>query len=249
MEVVVPSEAGSTDSSPPEPLGASPWLAAPSRRELRVLLPGGYAWGATVAAVAFSSGSAGAQLAALLALAALLVGARLARFHPRAGRMVGVVAFLALCLTAWGLSARELAAPRLDPTRAALGGLGWVLFVFGWGRVGERPGGTDPEPPLPDGPVASIRISRVARLAVAPVIAAAVGLPLLAWRASGTSGSLLAHCAAIAGGMALVVVGIPAVLALVAGGRRVRLRSAWWGVLALWLLLGLSLQQLGQGGP
>lgn len=206
-----------------------------------ILLPGAYAWGATVAwpAFAVTSPSPVARLAAGLAAIALLSGAWLARRHLRLGRAIGVLGFAGFSAAAWGALDTGLQAPALDPVRGALGACGWGLFALGWGTF---PGRTRLPEDDPHALVAS-RLPPRARLPLwinigfAGLLAGALALPLLAWRVERDGVALLAHAVALAGSVALLSVGSRALLAPKATGRVGAPRS-WLVLLFFWLLAG-----------
>jgi hypothetical protein len=99
-----------------------------------------------------------------------------------------------------------VAVDRLEPLRAALGGVGWVLFAFGWGSPREVENVPEDDPrALPGEPLTPRgRLPRGAG-AVLGIAVAAAALPLaLAWRVARTPHALLAHAAAVAAAIALV---------------------------------------------
>jgi len=179
-------------------------------RRANVLLPGMYAWAATVLYPASLHGAAlAARVVAGGALLALVTGVAVARRYPALARAFALHGFVMLCVFTWVLLGSIIAVDRLEPTKAALGGLGWLLFAFGWGGSREPehvpeddpralPG--EPLPPrgrLPDGSV----------LVLAAAIAFAA-LPLLfAWRVTRAAHALFAHAVAIGCAVAIVSAG------------------------------------------
>ena len=148
--------------------GLVPRYASPVHAEVRerlfdrlsgstnMLLPGAYAWLTTVALPAAQRGVSGAaRVAAFAALVALLSGPLVALSRQRLGRAIGVLLFVGLCTLSWALLGPAIGIERLEPVRALLGTVGWILFALGWGSVRET--GTVPEedpnalpgPPLP----------------------------------------------------------------------------------------------------
>lgn len=243
----------SLDASPPAAVSSaalpSEWVdRGVSWRETRalaaVLLPGLYAWGATVAWPAFTSRGASlpARVGALAAAVALILGLGLARRYPVLGRAVGVLGCLGCSAVSWGALGNVLRVPLLDPVRAALGALAWGLFALGWGAF---PG------PLttPQGePAAAARLPSRGQLPLATrlgfglLVCVAVALPLLAWRVERPGVALLAQAVALATSVALLNVGTR-VLALRPNSVRrapllgVALCVAWFVAGALlWLL-------------
>ena len=182
-------------------------------QRLHMLLPGVYAWVATVAAPASErSTSVTVRLTALLALIALVSGPMVALDRPRLGRALGVHAFVAFSVATWAMLGPAISVARLDPLRAFLGAVGWGLFAFGWGSL--RNLGSVPEedphailgPPLPP----RARFPRRALIAVGLSVAAAAVLLLLAWRIPRPAHALFGHAVAVL-----------AAVALIAGGTRI----------------------------
>lgn len=222
------------------------------RSLLAIWLPGLYAWGATVGVPAFARGTPQlARATAGLALIALLAGPPLARFHPSVGRGVGMIAFSLLCAGAWSLLGGSLSAGQLDPLRASLGCVGFGLFALGWGHA---PGSTAAT--ATDVETQQLepyqRPPRGARLAFAVLCLGASSLPALAFRIQSPGVALLGHALALAGAIAVVVVGT-AQLGLPTPDLRPprRARPYRW-LLAGWLVLGAALgtrELFWAGGP
>jgi hypothetical protein len=98
----------------------------------RLLVPGLYAWSLTVLYPSLSPGaSLSARLLALLALPFLFASPFFARDRPGISRLLGIYGFLGACAAAFVAVGPLLSAERLDPYRAALGSVGWVLYAFG----------------------------------------------------------------------------------------------------------------------
>lgn len=206
-----------------------------------ILLPGVYAWGATVAWPTFAvpGSSPVARVAALAAAALLLAGPLLARRHLRSGRALGVLGFVGASAAAWGALDAAIRPPQLDSVRGALGALAWGLFALGWGTF---PGRTrlpeeDPHAVLTGRLAPRARLPRAITLGFSGLLGVALGLPLLAWRVQRPGVALLAHAAALAGAVALLGVGSRVLLAPKGPARAVPPR-VWLGVLLLWLVLG-----------
>jgi hypothetical protein len=184
--------------------------AAELVRRANVLLPGVYAWAATVLyPVSLHGASVPSRISSGAALLSLLAGVALAGRRAALGRALGLHGFVALCVFTWILLGSMVAVDRLEPTKAALGALGWVLFAFGWGgsREPEHVPEDDPralpgEPLEPRG-----RLPRGAVL-VLGVATAGAALPLLfAWRVTRSAHALFAHAVAIGCAVALVSAG------------------------------------------
>jgi hypothetical protein len=206
-----------------------------------ILLPGVYAWGATVAWPAFASNGSSplARTAAVVAALALLGGPLVARRFLRSGRALGVLVFVGASAAAWGALDAAIRPPQLDTVRAALGALAWGLFALGWGTF---PGRTrlpedDPHAVLSGRLPPRARLPRSVALGFAGLLAAALALPLLAWRVERSGVALLAQAVALAGSVALLGVGSRVLLAP-KGPARVKSPRLWIMLLCAWLLLG-----------
>jgi hypothetical protein len=177
---------------------------------VRVLLPGLVAWLMTVLEPARLAGASPiARGAAVLAFVALAAGALLFASWPLLGRVLGLHAFVAFCLVAWSLLGAELSPERIDPVRAGLGAVAWMLFAFGWGHVRER--GPAEDEVAVTGPPLQPR-SRLPRTSIAVVLFAVLTslvLSALAFRVDRPDHAMFGHAAATAAGL----------LVLAAGGR------------------------------
>lgn len=179
-------------------------------RRANVLLPGVYAWAATVLYPAsLRGGSVLARIAAGAALASLLSGVALARRRAVIGRALGLHAFVALCVLTWVLLGSLVSVDRLEPTKAALGALGWVLFAFGWGGSREPQHVPEDDPrALPGEPLEPRGKLPGGALPVLGIAITGAALPLLfAWRVTRSAHALFAHAVAIGCAVALVSAG------------------------------------------
>jgi hypothetical protein len=212
-----------------------------------VVLPGLYAWVTTVAYPAAQRGAtAAARVTALLALIALFVGPPLAEARPRLGRLVGLPLFVGLGLLSWLMLGALLDVDRLEPVRAALGSVGWLLYAFGWGDI-RRPGSVPEDDPnvLPGAPLAPrSTLPRASALVFGIGVVGAVIPLLVAWRELRPRHALLAHTLTLL--WAVLLTGAAARIAVARGEQqlpapRQRLGSALrpLAVLALLLVLGL----------
>jgi hypothetical protein len=176
-------------------------------RRANVLLPGVYAWAATVLYPASLHGaSLSARIVAGLALVALVAGVVVALRRPGLGRALALHGFVMLCVFAWVLLGSIVAIDRLEPTKAALGGLGWVLFAFGWGgsREPDRVPEDDPRA-LPGEPLPPRGRPPAGAVLVLSIATVGASLPLLfAWRVTRPAHALFAHAVAIGCAVALV---------------------------------------------
>jgi hypothetical protein len=208
-----------------------------------VLLPGLYAWGATVAWPAFSQRSASlpARAGAAAGLVALILGLALARPHPTLGRGVGVLGFLGSSAIAWGALGSGLRGTDLDPVRAALGALAWGLFALGWGGYPEHARAFDDlQEPAPARLAPRARLPLGMRIGFVALVSCALALPLLAWRVDRPGVALLAHAVALVGSVSLLTVGTRILIARPASEQPPAPRL-WLTLCVLWLALGILL--------
>jgi len=212
-----------------------------------MLLPGGYAWLTTVALPAAQRGVPGsARAAAFVALLALVSGPLVALSRPRLGRSIGVLLSVALCTLTWALLGPAIGIERLEPIRALLGTVGWILFALGWGSVRETGSIPEEDPNALIGPPLPVR-KRLPRGSMAILgIGMAGSLPALyfAWRVTRPDHALLGHAVAVIAAIALVASG--AKIAVDRAGYRPpsspaeRVNAAARPLGALGLLLGLG---------
>jgi hypothetical protein len=179
-------------------------LALPARSNM--LLPGLLAWISTVAGPAFERGvGAGPRVFAALALAAMVAGPLLSGARPRVGRAVGIHGTVAACLVTWLWLGPRVSVQHLEPVRAAIGAVAWVLFAFGWGAVrGRGVPEDDPRAILGDPLPARSRLPRGATAVFAVGLLGAAATLFAAWRVGRPSHALLAHAVAIVCAVALV---------------------------------------------
>jgi hypothetical protein len=172
-----------------------------------ILFPGLYAWLTTVAYPSTQRGAPGlARASALAALVTVVVGPLLAVERPRAGRWVGLVGFVALCLACWLILGPLISVQRLEPMRACLGSLAWALFAFGWGDVRKVGSVPEDDPNVIPGPPLTPRSALARGSAVVfglGLLGASVPL-VLAWREVRPHHALFAHAVALVWSVALV---------------------------------------------
>jgi hypothetical protein len=175
-----------------------------------LLLPGVYAWASTVLYPATLRGAGIApKIAAGTALASLVLGAFVSPRNPDTGRNLGLHGFVGLSAMTWLLLGGLVRVDRLEPMKAALGAIGWVLFAFGWGAL-RKPASVPEDDPhvLPGEPLrprGRLPIGAVAVLGAAVTCAAP---PLLfAWRVTRADHALFAHAVAILCAIGLVTTG------------------------------------------
>lgn len=211
-----------------------------------VLLPGAYAWIATVAIPAAAPGAPTfSRIAALLALLALFLGPLFASKRAAYGRWLGIHLFLGFCVAAWGsleFASRPIVS---EPRVGAFGALGWMLYAFGWGELRGR--GRVPE----EDPRVLSKTELLPRSAINPSVVWILGfgvlgtllLVYLAFNVSRPAHAVMAHAIASVVGLLLLSGAVRAALDRIPRslpGRAERV-SASAGVLALLLItLGLG---------
>lgn len=172
-----------------------------------MLLPGLLAWVSTVGVPAFErTGGAEARVFALAALVTMVAGPLTSVTHPRFSRVLGIHLTMAFCLITWLRLGPAISVQHVEPVRAAIGVVAWVLFAFGWGAV-RAPGipEEDPRAILGDPLPARSQLPPAATaIFVVGVLGAAVTLAS-AWRVTRPSHALLSHAAAVVCAIALVV--------------------------------------------
>ena len=175
-----------------------------------LLLPGVYAWASTVLYPATLRGAGvPARVTACAALLSLAAGTFASRRSPEMGRLLGLHGFVGLSATTWLLLSAVVRVDRLEPMKAALGAIGWVLFAFGWGAL-RKPAAVPEDDPhvLPGealGPRGKLPTGAVVVLGAAVACAA---LPLsLAWRVTRAEHALFAHAVAVLCAIGLVTTG------------------------------------------
>ena len=182
-----------------------------SRRLLiRTLLPGLYAWVSTVAyPTTYRSAPTTTRILAFGALLALVVGPLLVTTgRVRLGRALGLFGFLGLSVVTWLLLGDLISVSRVEPVRASLGALGWALFALGWGQVREVGQVPEEDPRVIHGAPLEPRgqLSPGAQVALAlGLVGAAIPL-FLAWRVTRPAAALLAHSAAVAAALGMLLV-------------------------------------------
>jgi hypothetical protein len=176
-------------------------------RRANVALPGLYAWTTTVLYPAsFRGVGIAARVAAGVALVALVSGVVVAQKRAALGRALALHVFVFACLFTWVTVGGLLAVDRLEPIKAALGAVGWVVFAFGWGASREPARVPEDDPRVLPGDPLSPR-GQLPAYAILVLATSVVGasLPLLlAWRVTRPAHALFAHAVAVVAAVALV---------------------------------------------
>ncbi len=137
--------------------GATVALADRLRR-FQSAVPGVYAWALTVAPAGFARGaSSAAEVAVGIAFLALLLPILAPASKRASASIVALWLFVVASVVAWAISHAHLTPAKLDPTRAVLGALGWLLFALAQAAppLSRAPGTTSV--PIGDGPSSSPR--------------------------------------------------------------------------------------------
>jgi hypothetical protein len=204
------------------------------------VVPGFYAWLATVLVPVAQDGAPwGARAFSLLAVAALAGGSLAPRSRPRLARALGVYAFVLCCFVAWAWLGQRLRADQVDPLRGALGAVGFLLHALAWGAPPKETPGAALDNLLPGAPLQPRqRLAPAGAVVLGLGIAVALVPTVLAFRVERSGPALLAHAVALGAGVLLV--GASAEVALLVG--KPLTFSAWRarGARALWPLGALS---------
>jgi len=147
-----------------------------------------------------------ARVTGALALVAMVGGPVVYGRYPRIGRIVGVVVTVALSLITWLLLGPTIGVQHLEPVRASIGAMAWLLFAFGWGAV-RAPGHVPEEDPraIPGPPLPARNRLPKGAIVIFSIGVAGAAIPMFAaWRVIRPSHALLAHAAAIVCAIALV---------------------------------------------
>lgn len=175
-----------------------------------LLLPGVYAWASTVLyPVTLRGAGAAARVSAGAALASLVAGSLLNTRSAELGRGFGLHGFVGASAATWVLLSGLVGVDRLEPMKAALGGIGWVLFAFGWGALRKPTSVPEDDPHVLPGeplrPRGSLPTGAV--LVLAAAVAGAVPPVFFAWRVTRADHALFAQAVAILCSIGLVSTG------------------------------------------
>jgi len=211
------------------------------------LLPGLYAWTATVALPAtYPEVGWEARASSVAALVALVLGPWLSPTRPALGRILGIHAFIGFSLVTWTLAVRAGVSLAPEPIRAAFGGLGWMVYAFGWGELARPLRVPEDDPHVLGGPPLSPRalLPRRASAVFGIGVAGALLLVILAWRVPGAPQNVLGHAVALAAGLWMLSAATEIALTEAQsprGSTSERLARASGTLSALLVLLGLGL--------
>ncbi len=165
------------------------------------LLPGLYAWTATVALPAtYPEVGWEARASSVAALVALVLGPWLSPARPALARLFGIHAFVGFSLVTWTLAVRAGVSLAPEPLRAALGGLGWMVYAFGWGELARPLRVPEDDPHVLGGPALAPRalLPRRASAVIGVGVVGALLLVILAWRVQRVPQTVLGHAVALA---------------------------------------------------
>jgi hypothetical protein len=167
-------------------------------------VPGAYAWGVTVAPVAWTrGGSTAAKVAAIIGLLAL--GAGVAgewRWGGRA-RVPCFWGFVLASAVTWSAAPVGLSPLRIDAPHGLAGMLGWALFALASAAPALRPPAEENER-TEDAPVGPRRLTRGDSAYIAGGAVLAALLQAIGWRIAGAERALLVRFIALAAGLAIV---------------------------------------------
>jgi len=203
------TKAGVVSGLAPSSAGHPGPLRALSDRA-NTVLPGLYAWLATVALPASQRGaSVSARVSAGVALVSLLAAPVFASGRPLVGRALGIFGFIGCSLLTWLLLGAGLIQSPGDPLLSALGAVAFALYALGWGSLRRR--GVVPEdaPNVIPGPPLQPRVrpSGIAAVAFGAILVSALVPVFLAFRVTEAERGLFAHAAAILSAMLTITVG------------------------------------------
>jgi hypothetical protein len=201
-----------------------------------MLLPGVYAWVATVAQPVSGKGVGFLPRAlAVAALVSLALGPLFTPGRPRLARGFGVWGFVGLSILTWLLIGSKISVEELDPLRAAFGSVGWALFAFGWGSMRHWGSVPEEDPRAVDGPplVARANLPPLAGWIFGAGVMGGGLILALAWRVHRPTHALLSHALALT--LAVWLVNVAADVAVRRGSAKSgpRQRFWFWAVLIL----------------
>ncbi|HET7543557.1 MAG TPA: hypothetical protein VFK05_26980 [Polyangiaceae bacterium] len=188
--------------------GQSAWAALRDRAS--TVLPGLYAWLATVLLPSLNHGAPGsARLTAFAALLALLAAPLFVSARPLLARALGIFAFIGCSLLTWLLLGGRLVQNPGDPLLSALGAVAFTLYALGWGSLRRR--GVVPEdaPNVILGPPLSPRTRPhpLGPFVFGLIIVSSLLPVFLAFRVSEAERALFAHAVAVLAAILTITVG------------------------------------------
>lgn len=216
-------------------------LRLPPGRAPQTMVAAVLAWATTLGPSLLSRSTPGlAKSTAVLALLAGLGGpavtyTKLRQADPIA-RHVGITLFFLLAALTWVLDEASVHPARLDPLRAAIGGVAWGVYALSWrdSWVAEAQQADPAAAPLE----ARAKLPALAAPLTAAALFGSLTLFLLAWNVRDVERALAAHAAALACGIG--VVSSAAAVAVGRGkhraGRRSGTRTLRWALLLAFFL-------------
>jgi len=145
-------------------------------------------------------------------------------------RHVGITAFFLLAVATWVLDETGVHPARIEPVRAAFGGVAWGVFALSWrdSWVAQAEQSDPTAPPLE----ARAKLPPLAAPLTAAALFGALTLFLFAWSVRDVERAMAAHAVALACGIAVVST---AATVAIGRGRRAARRSGSkalrWGIL------------------
>ncbi len=195
-------------ASPPSKLRRPLALISSLGAVAQSVIPALYAWGVTVAPVAWARGAGVApricSVAALAVMgAALLVEAK----RPRLSRPLLVWGFTACSLLTWVLAPVGLSVAKLDATRGFLGAAGWLMFAFSAAAPPiRRASGPGENGRIVPGPklLPRTRVARGDGIILAAAFVCALGLQAIGWGVAVPERALLLRATTLVAGIAIL---------------------------------------------
>ncbi len=172
------------------------------------VIPALYAWGVTVAPVAWArGGGVPARICSIAALAVMGAAIAVEPKRPSLSRPLLVWGFTVCSLLTWVLAPAGLSVAKLDATRGFLGAAGWLMFAFSAAAPPiRRARGPGENGRIVPGPKLLPR-SRVARgdgIILAAAFVCALGLQAIGWGVTVPERALLLRATTLVSGIAIL---------------------------------------------
>lgn len=172
------------------------------------IIPALYAWGVTVAPVAWArSGGVLARAASVCALLVMVLAVVAEKRRPSLSRPLLIWGFTAFSLLTWVLAPVGLSVAKLDGTRGFLGAVGWLMFAFSAAappiRRAQVPGEAGrivPGPKL----VPRSRVARGDGIILAVAFVCALALQAIGWGVVVPERALLLRAVTLVSGIAVL---------------------------------------------